>query len=149
MELIQRKLSFHVVSFGLHSQLSHAARYLQLDRQQCCFPPNLAGHACKHGYKHSEYGTAITWDDALQSTTRLFEHKTYNLFTCNCHSFAANCLNRYSFGWLAFLSWAVLIHSPPYGVVSAGHLLFQKPIRMLELLQPCCNCHGIHVDAWR
>jgi hypothetical protein len=47
-----------------------------------------------------------------------------------------NCaLLRYSFGWLAFLSWAVLIHSPPYGVVSVGHLLFQKPIRMLALME--------------
>ncbi|KAL2487865.1 Protein REVERSION-TO-ETHYLENE SENSITIVITY1 [Forsythia ovata] len=70
------------------------ARYLQLDRKQCCFPPNLAGHTCKHRYKHVEYGSAITWDDAIQSTARHFEHKSYNLFTCNCHSFVANCLNR-------------------------------------------------------
>ncbi|KAI4380870.1 hypothetical protein MLD38_007009 [Melastoma candidum] len=98
------------------------ARYLQLDRQevtqgcskhsfsqksfhlttklgpcQCCFPPNLSGHMCKPGYKHSEFGTALTWDKALQSTGRTFEHKTYNLFTCNCHSFVANCLNRLCF----------------------------------------------------
>ncbi|KAI4376983.1 hypothetical protein MLD38_014682 [Melastoma candidum] len=70
------------------------ARYLQLDRQECCFPPNLSGHTCKPGYKHSEFGTAHTWDEALQSSVRTFEHKTYNLFTCNCHSFVANCLNR-------------------------------------------------------
>ncbi|KAL2489607.1 Protein REVERSION-TO-ETHYLENE SENSITIVITY1 [Forsythia ovata] len=70
------------------------ARYLQLDRKQCCFPPNLAGHTCKHRYEHVEYGSAITWDDAIQSTVRYFEHKSYNLFTCNCHSFVANCLNR-------------------------------------------------------
>ncbi|KAJ4837980.1 Protein REVERSION-TO-ETHYLENE SENSITIVITY1 [Turnera subulata] len=80
-----------------------AARYLQLDREQCCFPPNLSGHTCGLGYMHSEYGTALTWDDALRSSTRSFEHKTYNLFTCNCHSFVANCLNRLcyqgSMGW--------------------------------------------------
>ncbi|XP_071920178.1 protein REVERSION-TO-ETHYLENE SENSITIVITY1-like [Coffea arabica] len=70
------------------------ARYLQLDREQCCFPPNLAGHTCMHGYKHAENGTAITWDDALQSSMRHFEHKSYNLFTCNCYSFVAYCLNR-------------------------------------------------------
>ncbi|KAL2471962.1 Protein REVERSION-TO-ETHYLENE SENSITIVITY1 [Abeliophyllum distichum] len=70
------------------------ARYLQLDRKQCCFPPNLAGHTCKHRYKHVEYGSAITWDDAIQSTVHHFEHKSYNIFTCNCHSFVANCLNR-------------------------------------------------------
>ncbi|KAG8657191.1 protein REVERSION-TO-ETHYLENE SENSITIVITY1 isoform X2 [Manihot esculenta] len=70
------------------------ARRLQLDRNQCCFPPNLAGHTCKHGYTHTKYGTAVTWDDALHSSMRHFEHKTYNLFTCNSHSFVANCLNR-------------------------------------------------------
>ncbi|XP_051129181.1 protein REVERSION-TO-ETHYLENE SENSITIVITY1 [Andrographis paniculata] len=70
------------------------ARYLQLDRAQCCFPQNLAGHTCKLRYAHTEYGTSITWDDTLLSSSRHFEHKSYNLFTCNCHSFVANCLNR-------------------------------------------------------
>ncbi|GMI89347.1 REVERSION-TO-ETHYLENE SENSITIVITY1 [Hibiscus trionum] len=70
------------------------ARYVQLNREKCCFPPNLAGHTCKHGYRHTEYGTALTWDDALQSSMRYFEHKSYNLFTCNSYSFVANCLNR-------------------------------------------------------
>ncbi|KAK5817335.1 reversion-to-ethylene sensitivity1 -like protein [Gossypium arboreum] len=71
-----------------------AARYVQLDREKCCFPPNLAGHKCKHGYQHAELGTALTWDDALQLSMRHFEHKSYNLFTCNSYSFVANCLNR-------------------------------------------------------
>ncbi|PIN13255.1 hypothetical protein CDL12_14135 [Handroanthus impetiginosus] len=70
------------------------ARYIQLDRNQCCFPPNLIGHTCKQRYVHAEFGTAITWDDAVQSSARYFEHKSYNLFTCNCHSYVANCLNR-------------------------------------------------------
>lgn len=74
------------------------ARYVQLDREQCCFPPNLVGHTCKHRYKHAEYGTGITWDDALHSSVRHFGHKSYNLFTCNCHSFAATCLNRLCYG---------------------------------------------------
>ncbi|KAF3447524.1 hypothetical protein FNV43_RR12710 [Rhamnella rubrinervis] len=82
------------------------ARYLQLDREQCCFPPNQSGHTCKHGYKHTEFGTAITWDDALHSSMRHYEHKTYNLFTCNCHSFAANCLNRLGYG--GSLSWNMI-----------------------------------------
>lgn len=79
------------------------ARYLQLNREQCCFPPDLAGHTCGQGYIHAEYGTALSWDDALRSSTRNFEHKTYNLFTCNCYSFVANCLNRLCYqgymGW--------------------------------------------------
>ncbi|XP_008797714.1 protein REVERSION-TO-ETHYLENE SENSITIVITY1 [Phoenix dactylifera] len=73
------------------------ARYLQLDRKQCCFPPNLAGHTCEQNYRHAERGTAISWDDALHSSMQHFQHKYYNLFTCNCHSFVANCLNRLAY----------------------------------------------------
>lgn len=80
-----------------------AARYLQLDRTQCCFPPNLSAHTCKHGYQHSESGAAITWDDALQTSMRCYECQTHNLFTCNCHSFVANCLNRMCYG--GSMSW--------------------------------------------
>lgn len=65
---------------------------------QCCLPRNLGGHKCKYGFKHTEFGTSVTWDDALSMSTRSFEHKTYNLFTCNCHSFVANCLNRLCYG---------------------------------------------------
>lgn len=82
------------------------ARYLQLDRKECCFPSNLAGHTCKHRYKHAEYGTAMTWDDALHSSMRQFEHRSYNLFTCNCHSFAANCLNRLAYG--GSMEWNII-----------------------------------------
>ncbi|KAI4316531.1 hypothetical protein L6164_024508 [Bauhinia variegata] len=82
------------------------ARYLQLDRSQCCFPSNLSAHTCKNGYMHSEFGTAIAWDDALRSNIRYFEHRTYNLFTCNCHSFVANCLNRLCYG--GSMSWNMI-----------------------------------------
>lgn len=82
------------------------ARYFQLDRRQCCFPPNLSGHACKERYKHHEFGTAISWDDALQSSMHNYEHKSYNLFTCNCHSFLANCLNRLCYG--GSMSWNMI-----------------------------------------
>ncbi|XP_010417385.1 PREDICTED: protein REVERSION-TO-ETHYLENE SENSITIVITY1 isoform X1 [Camelina sativa] len=74
------------------------ARYLQLDRTKCCLPRNLGGHTCKYGFRHTEYGSSVTWDDALSMTTRSFEHKTYNLFTCNCHSYVAHCLNRLCYG---------------------------------------------------
>uniref|UniRef100_A0A0E0HHI3 Uncharacterized protein n=1 Tax=Oryza nivara TaxID=4536 RepID=A0A0E0HHI3_ORYNI len=83
-----------------------AARYLQLDRRKCCFPANLAAHVCARSYEHSEAGTAISWDDALQSGARRFEHKCYNLFTCNSHSFVASCLNRLAYG--GSVGWNVL-----------------------------------------
>ncbi|CAM8886315.1 unnamed protein product [Rhodiola kirilowii] len=59
------------------------ARYLQLDREKCCFPPNLSSHKCKLGYKHAENGSALTWDDALQSSVRQYQSKSYNIFICN------------------------------------------------------------------
>lgn len=82
------------------------ARYIQLSKQQCCFPMHLSGHSCKSGYKHTELGTSVSWDDALDSSTQHFQHKSYNLFTCNCHSFVANCLNRLSYG--GSIGWNVV-----------------------------------------
>lgn len=61
------------------------ARYLQLEREQ-------------ERYKHLQNGTGVSWDDAILSSMHHFEHKSYNLFTCNCHSFVANCLNRLCYG---------------------------------------------------
>ncbi|CAO2166138.1 unnamed protein product [Urochloa humidicola] len=72
----------------------------------CCFPVNLAAHVCGKSYNHSEVGAAISWDDALQSGMRRFQHKFYNLFTCNCHSFVANCLNRIAYK--GSMEWNVL-----------------------------------------
>ncbi|KAI4962914.1 hypothetical protein ZWY2020_024620 [Hordeum vulgare] len=65
------------------------ARYLQLDRKKCCFPANLGAHVCESTYKHTEVGTATSWDSTLQLGTRHFQHKYYNLFTCNCYSFSS------------------------------------------------------------
>ncbi|KAK2966421.1 hypothetical protein RJ640_003691 [Escallonia rubra] len=110
----------------------------------CCFPPNLAGHTCKHGYRHGEYGTAISWDDALQSSTRHFEHKSYNLFTCNCHSFAANCLN-----WLCYGG------SMTWNMVNIAALLWFKgrwvdSLSVLRSFLPfiVVACLGVMVVGW-
>ncbi|KAJ9168234.1 hypothetical protein P3X46_019784 [Hevea brasiliensis] len=121
-----------------------AARCLQLDRNQCCFPPNLAGHTCKHGYMHTEYGAAITWDDALQSSVCHFEHKTYNLFTCNSHSFVANCLNRLcyrgSMGW-NMINVAALI-------LFKGHWINWKSIIRSFFPFTVVLCLGIVFVGW-
>lgn len=42
-------------------------------------------------------GDLRTWDDALRKGTQEFQHRSYNLLTCNCHSFVANNLNRLGF----------------------------------------------------
>ncbi|KAG0488821.1 hypothetical protein HPP92_007632 [Vanilla planifolia] len=82
------------------------AKYLQLDRKKCCFPPNLSSHTCHQSHQHVEHGSAISWDDALDVVTKQYHHKSYNLFTCNCHCFVANCLNRLAYD--GRLDWNVL-----------------------------------------
>ncbi|MQL78285.1 hypothetical protein Taro_010706, partial [Colocasia esculenta] len=39
-----------------------------------------------------------SWDAALRKSIQEFQHRSYNLFTCNCHSFVANNLNRLCYG---------------------------------------------------
>ncbi|GMH24566.1 hypothetical protein Nepgr_026409 [Nepenthes gracilis] len=35
----------------------------------------------------------LTWDDAIRKSMQEFQHRSYNLLTCNCHSFVAHNLN--------------------------------------------------------
>ncbi|XP_020095600.1 protein RTE1-HOMOLOG-like isoform X1 [Ananas comosus] len=60
------------------------ARYIQINGEEC--------------YKLIEPESDIVWDDALKKSTQEFQHRSYNLFTCNCHSFVANNLNRLFYG---------------------------------------------------
>ncbi|KDP34104.1 hypothetical protein JCGZ_07675 [Jatropha curcas] len=120
------------------------ARYLQLDREQCCFPLNLAGHTCKHGYMHTEYGTALTWDEALQSSVRLFEHKTYNLFTCNSYSFIANCLNRLCYG--RSMDWNMI--NVAALILFKGYWIDWKSIIRSFLPFTLVLCLGIFFVGW-
>ncbi|KAL8158863.1 hypothetical protein V2J09_000400 [Rumex salicifolius] len=39
-------------------------------------------------------GAVSSWDDTLKLSTQEFQHRDYNILTCNCHSFVANNLNR-------------------------------------------------------
>ena len=45
-------------------------------------------------YKLIEPEGDATWDGTLKKGTQEFQNRNYNLFTCNCHSFVANNLNR-------------------------------------------------------
>ncbi|XP_057957866.1 protein REVERSION-TO-ETHYLENE SENSITIVITY1 [Malania oleifera] len=120
------------------------ARYLQLDRGQCCFPPNLIGHTCKHRYRHAEFGTAVTWDDALRSSMHHFEHRSYNLFTCNCHSFIANCLNRQCYG--GSMGWNMV--NVAALVLFRGHWVdFMSALRSF-LPFTVVLCMGLFMAGW-
>ncbi|CAN0857849.1 Protein REVERSION-TO-ETHYLENE SENSITIVITY1 [Linum grandiflorum] len=121
-----------------------AARFLQLDRDQCCFPRNRAGHTCKHGFMHTENGSAITWDDALHASTRFYETKTYNIFTCNCHSFVANCLNRVCYG--GSMNWNML--NVATLVLLKGNWIDWKSVVRSFLPFVVVLCLGVSLVGW-
>ncbi|KAG0484060.1 hypothetical protein HPP92_012144 [Vanilla planifolia] len=76
----------HFVSVD-HFTFGAVTRYIQLSRQKVFFTKNDA----------LETDEIPTWDDALRKSTQEFQHRSYSLFTCNCHCFVANCLN-----WLSY-----------------------------------------------
>ncbi|VFQ75476.1 unnamed protein product [Cuscuta campestris] len=76
------------------------ARYVQIRKNECRvsrYPaPYERENSCEIG------SDTTTWDGALHKSTEEFQHLSYNLLTCNCHSFVANALNRLGFqggGW--------------------------------------------------
>ncbi|ONH96988.1 hypothetical protein PRUPE_7G163300 [Prunus persica] len=81
-----------------------ATRYIQISKEkQCHSIPNPSVCQSEDQYRQDEPGRDImTWDDALRKGTQEFQHRSYNILTCNCHSFVANNLNRLGFcsgGW--------------------------------------------------
>ncbi|XP_010679817.2 protein RTE1-HOMOLOG [Beta vulgaris subsp. vulgaris] len=87
-------------------------RYLQIDAKLCRALSFLV--SCRNGDQLNQNGTEgdiYTWDDALRKSTQEFQHHSYSLLTCNCHSFVANNLNRLGFsgGRWNVVSLAVLI----------------------------------------
>ncbi|OVA08709.1 Protein of unknown function DUF778 [Macleaya cordata] len=75
------------------------SRYIQISKEKCCISPSVAEHESQIGYDQSEHRREImTWDDAIRKSTQEFQHRSYNLFTCNCHSFVAHNLNRLGYG---------------------------------------------------
>ncbi|KAJ1408838.1 hypothetical protein SESBI_23250 [Sesbania bispinosa] len=80
-----------------------ATRYLQITKEKCPIPLGQSTYKGEEHYMQDETGGDLrTWDDALRKSTQEFQHRAYNLFTCNCHSFVANNLNRLGFlsgGW--------------------------------------------------
>lgn len=90
-------------------------RYLQISKEKCCISPYPSVYNSEDGYIPDEPGREVsTWDDALRKSTQEFQHRSYNLLTCNCHSFVANNLNRLG------------LHSGGWNVVNLAALIFLK-----------------------
>ncbi|CAK9209205.1 unnamed protein product [Sphagnum troendelagicum] len=93
-----------ILDYGITSNVNinrlefgSTAKYVRLHPYQCCFPGHSSIHCCKDASCHMERGTSMSWDDALNKTIQLFSNKSYNFFTCNCHSFVVHCMNRMAF----------------------------------------------------
>lgn len=73
--------------------------FAQITGPQCCVSPCIAEleswDRCGQNEPKRE---RMTWDNALQKSIQEFQHHSYSLFTCNCHSFVANNLNRLGYG---------------------------------------------------
>ncbi|KAL6518467.1 hypothetical protein OROGR_018969 [Orobanche gracilis] len=73
-------------------------RYIQLNREQCCTLLNSDAHDHEdESMQNGEKRELVSWDATLRRSTREYQHQSYNILTCNCHSFVANCLNRLKF----------------------------------------------------
>ncbi|KAF8659436.1 hypothetical protein HU200_058464 [Digitaria exilis] len=69
------------------------ARYIQVNCDEVC-TLQMTCHCNLQRYKLIEPEGDATWDGALKKGTQEFQNRNYNLFTCNCHSFVVNNLNR-------------------------------------------------------
>lgn len=70
-------------------------RYIQLSRENSSLSSNFTDLSKSDA---PDTGNIVSWDDALRKSTHDFQHRSYSLFTCNCHCFVANCLNRMAYG---------------------------------------------------
>ncbi|EOA25153.1 hypothetical protein CARUB_v10018464mg [Capsella rubella] len=64
--------------------------------------------------KEDSHEKEPTWDDTLRKGTQEYQHHSYNILTCNCHSFVANNLNR------------LAVRSGGWNVVNLAALVFLK-----------------------
>ncbi|KAJ9147020.1 hypothetical protein P3X46_029226 [Hevea brasiliensis] len=91
-------------------------RYIQINKEKEC-SISLHPSAFKSEDEYNRDPTqreTFTWDDALRKSTQEFQHHSYSLFNCNCHSFVANNLNRLGY------------HSGGWNVVNLAALMFIK-----------------------
>ncbi|CAN1146321.1 Protein REVERSION-TO-ETHYLENE SENSITIVITY1 [Linum perenne] len=117
-----------------------AARYLQLDRNQACF----AHSACFVYALFFFFFQHISCDDALHASTRFYETKTYNIFTCSCHSFVANFLNRVCYG--GSMNWTML--NVATLVMLKGHWIDWKSVVRSFLPFALVLCLGVSLVGW-
>ncbi|KAF6144118.1 hypothetical protein GIB67_004791 [Kingdonia uniflora] len=88
------------------------ARFIQMNNEKCC----TSEVENQVRYEQMEPETDPNhWDTTLRKSMQEFQHRSYNLLTCNCHSFVANNLNRLTYNG-----------SSKWNVVNLAVLIFLK-----------------------
>ncbi|KAL9294598.1 Protein RTE1-HOMOLOG [Arabidopsis thaliana] len=81
------------------------SRYIQINKEMESSRSSSSGlfnGERRYEQEEDSHEKEPTWDDALRKSTQEYQHHSYNILTCNCHSFVANNLNRLSIksgGW--------------------------------------------------
>ncbi|ESQ45414.1 hypothetical protein EUTSA_v10010695mg [Eutrema salsugineum] len=90
------------------------SRYIQINKEkESSLSPRMFNGENRYEQEDT-HEKEPTWDDALRKGTQEYQHHSYNLFTCNCHSFVANNLNR------------LAVRSGGWNVVNLAALVFLK-----------------------
>uniref|UniRef100_A0A1J3F229 Protein RTE1--like protein n=1 Tax=Noccaea caerulescens TaxID=107243 RepID=A0A1J3F229_NOCCA len=123
------------------------SRYIQINNEKesslssgsCMFN----GESSRYEQEEGSHEKEPTWDDALRKGIQEYQHHSYNIFTCNCHSFVANNLNR------------LAIRSGGWNVVNLAALVFLKgrwvsKTAMVKSLLPSIIVYalGILLGGW-
>ncbi|CAN8254762.1 unnamed protein product [Cochlearia groenlandica] len=121
------------------------SRYIQINKEKgSSLSSGSSMFDGESRYEHEDtHEKESTWDDALRKGIQEYQHHSYNIFTCNCHSFVANNMNR------------LAIKSGGWNVVNLAALLFFKgrwvsKTAMVKSLLPTVIIYavGILLGGW-
>ncbi|XWS33814.1 hypothetical protein CRYUN_Cryun22dG0115100 [Craigia yunnanensis] len=118
--------------------------FIQINKdKECCISPHSSAFKGDQEYQHDDpWRETLTWNDALRKSTSEFQHRSYSLFTCNCHSFCSKQPEQYvsnlglALGGTTYLSFLALFASLLVGWF-LWYLLFQEfdPFCSISTLQ--------------
>ncbi|VVB05303.1 unnamed protein product [Arabis nemorensis] len=122
------------------------ARYIQINKEKessISSGSRMFDGESRYDEQEDTHEKEPTWDDALRKGIQEYQHHSYNIFTCNCHSFVANNLNR------------LAVRSGGWNVVNLAALVFLKgrwvtKTAMVKSLLPTVIIYalGILLGGW-
>lgn len=120
------------------------ARYVQLSEQQCSLSSNLDIETHTVSSNDSQTSRVLSWDDGINRTMQHFQHIAYNIFTCNCHSFVASCLNKLEFR--GSTNWNII--KVIFLIFSEGRWMSKRAIAKSFAPFVVVMCLGLYMVGW-